>query len=112
MRMVPGRTVRDRVQALARRLRKSSSLPQRCFITWFHQSSVIGSYAHAKRQNTALYMAAVLLLAMQSDGAGDEWVDPWAGSQISADRHESLANWKEGMFRNRRLPCSAAGFPG
>ena len=39
--MVPGRTVRDRVQALGRRLRKSPGLPHRCFITWFHQSLVM-----------------------------------------------------------------------
>lgn len=36
MSMVPGRTVRDRAQVLGRRLKNSPTLPQRCFITWFH----------------------------------------------------------------------------
>lgn len=56
--MVPGRAVRDRVPALGRRLRRSPGLPQRCFITWFHQSPVIGSHAQArKEERCTLYVA-------------------------------------------------------
>lgn len=104
--VVPGRIVRDRVRALGRRPWESPSLPPE--MLYYMVSLVVSEWILCPCKETGTWCCTwqtVPLLAMQSDGAGDEWVlgFPACGQALRSQLTEMKAR------QTGRKECSGIG---